>query len=43
MRLKSALLDAPVSRLANVSQDFRVETDASDFAVAGVLTQQAED
>ena len=42
-RLKSALLDAPVLRLANVSQDFRVETDASDFAVAGVLTQQAED
>ena len=31
------------ARLADVNQDFRVETDASDFAVAGVLLQQADD
>ena len=38
--LKSALLNAPVLRLANVDHDFRVVTDASDFAIAGVLLQQ---
>ena len=41
--LKLALLDAPVLRLADVNQDFRVKTDASDFAVASVLLQQADD
>ena len=41
--LKLALLDAPVLTLADVNQDFRVETDAIDFAVAGVLLQQADD
>ena len=41
--LKLALLDAPVLRLADVNQDFRVKTDESDFAVAGVLLQQADD
>ena len=30
-------------RLANVNQDFRVEIDASSFAVAGVVLQQADD
>ena len=35
--LKLALLDAPVLRLSDVNQDFRVKTDESDFAVAGVL------
>ena len=38
--LKEALLSAPVLKLANTSQPFRVSTDASDFAVAGVLLQQ---
>ena len=33
------LLNAPVLRLAEVNQDFRVEIDASSFAVAGVLLQ----
>ena len=41
--LKLALLDAPVLRLADVNQDFRVKTDGSDFAVACVLLQQADD
>ena len=35
-QLKNALLQAPVLRLANVSQPFRVDTDASDHAMAGV-------
>ena len=41
--LKSALLEAPVLQLADVEKSFMVETDASDFAVAGVLLQQGED
>ena len=41
-RLKRALLEAPVIRLPNVDVPFRVATDASDFAVAGVLLQQAD-
>ena len=36
-------LDAPVLRFADTNQDFRVETDASDFALTGVLLQQAND
>ena len=40
--LKLVLLDALVLRLADVNQDFRVKTDESDFAVAGVLLQQAD-
>ena len=38
--LKQALLKAPVLKLADVKKPFRVITDASDFAVAGVLLQQ---
>ena len=30
-------------QLADVEKSFMVETDASDFAVAGVLLQQGED
>ena len=36
------LLSAPALRLAAVSREFRVATDASDFAFAGVLLQQAD-
>ena len=36
-------LDAPMLRLADANQDFRVETNASDFALADVLLQQADD
>ena len=35
-------MSAPVLRLADVKKPFRVETDASDFAIAGVLLQQSE-
>ena len=38
--LKTALLNAPVLRLANVDKEFRVVTDASDFALGAVLLQQ---
>ena len=41
--LRSALINSPVLRLADVKRSFRVETDASDFAVAGVLLQEADD
>jgi len=41
--LKTALLQAPVLMLADVSLPFRVDTDASDVAVAGVLLQQDQD
>ena len=37
-----ALLSAPVLQLANVTKPFRVETDASDFAIAGVLLQEGD-
>ena len=40
--LKNALLCTPVLRLANVDKAFRVETDASDFAVAAVLSQEVD-
>ena len=39
-QLKKALMQAPVLSLANVDQPFRIHTDASDFAVAGVLLQE---
>lgn len=39
-QLKSALLAAPVLKLADTSRSFRVDTDASDNAIAGVLLQQ---
>ena len=38
--LKMALVNAPVLRLANVDKEFRVVTDASDFALGAVLLQQ---
>ena len=41
-KLRKALLSAPVLQLADVKKPFRVETDASDFAIAGVLLQQGE-
>ena len=40
MALKNALLNAPVLKLPDVEKPFRVVTDASDFAVAGVLLQE---
>ena len=41
-KLRKALLSAPVLRLADVKKPFSVETDASDFAIAGVLLQQGK-
>ena len=38
--LKMALLNTPVLRLANVDKEFRVVTDASNFALGAVLLQQ---
>ena len=35
--LKQALTSAPVLRLADVTKEFRVVTDASDTAIGGVL------
>ena len=40
--LRAALLCAPVLRLADVEKKFRVVTDASDIALAGVLLQEGE-
>lgn len=40
--LRTALLSAPVLRLADVNKPFRVVTDASDQAIGGVLLQQDE-
>ena len=42
-KLRSTLLSAPVLQLADVQKSFRIITDASDFAVAGVLLQQDDD
>ena len=41
--LRAALLSAPVLSLADVNRPFRVETDASDYALASVLLQQGSD
>ena len=38
--LRQALVTAPVLKIPYVSRPFRVVTDASDFAIAGVLLQQ---
>ena len=38
--LRQALVTAPVLKIPDVSRPFRVVTDASDFAIAGVLLQQ---
>ena len=37
--IKSALVNAPVLQLPDIEKPFRVETDASDFVLAGVLLQ----
>ena len=41
--LKLSLLNAPVLKLADAQKPFRVETDASDFAVAGVQQGSEDD
>ena len=41
--LKVSLTSAPVLRLPDVEREFRLITDASDSAVAGVLLQQDDD
>ena len=41
--LKESLTSAPVLRLPDVEREFRLITDASDSAVAGVLLQQDDD
>ena len=40
--LRKALISAPVLRLPDVSKSFRLVTDASNTAVAGVLLQRDE-
>jgi len=37
--LKTALTEAPVLRLPDFTIPFEIETDASDVAIGGVLTQ----
>ena len=41
-KLRDSLLHAPVLRFTDVNKPFRVETDASDFAIAGVLLQEGD-
>ena len=41
--LKTALLSAPVLKLADADKEYTVTCDASDFAVGAVLSQQYED
>ena len=38
--LKKALVSAPVLKLPNIAESFRVMTDASDIAIGGVLLQR---
>lgn len=38
--LKQAVMEEPVLALSNHSKPFKVQTDASDFAVGGVLMQE---
>ena len=38
--LKNRLCSAPVLTLSNLQQPFEIETDASDYAIGAVLTQQ---
>ena len=42
-RLRQALVSAPVLRLPDTNKLFRVVTDASDVAIAGVLMQRGEE
>ncbi|CAN6567559.1 unnamed protein product [Malus baccata var. baccata] len=39
-RLKKALMEEPVLRLPDLSKAFELHTDASDFAIGGVLMQE---
>ena len=39
-KLRKALLQAPVLKIADVNRPFRVVSDASDTAIGGVLLQQ---
>ena len=40
--IKEALTEAPVLRIPDPSQPFQLETDASGFAIAAILTQEFE-
>lgn len=42
-RIKEQLISAPILGSPDFSREFTIQTDASDVAVAGVLTQQQED
>jgi hypothetical protein len=37
--LKGILVKAPVSKLADFDKDFEIHSDASDFAIGGVIVQ----
>jgi len=41
--LKATFLTAPVLAMYDLRKLTRVETDASDYALGGILTQQGED
>lgn len=43
LELKNALISAPVLVLPNVTEPFRIEVDASDFALGAVLSQKQGD
>ena len=39
-KLKHCLFSAPILTLPDLQQPFEVETDASDYAISAILTQQ---
>lgn len=41
--LKEKLVSAPILALPNFNCPFRIQTDASDIAIAGILTQESDD